>query len=279
MEVFKMKKKTGAQEHTIIIGTILASILVFVLGFFLGRVWVLMPQEKMVQSKEEHPPAIVESEEGEFEDTLAQLSEQKKLIAEEERKRQKKEKERIEEAQRDREKERKAALLKEKIRQEEERRKKEELAKKSEREKLLAQKKEEELAKKKTESKKQQEQERKRKEDAQKTLEAKKKAVNEEKVKPKEEKPEPTTPPTLDSEGEYYTIQLQSSQNKERVEKLLTELRAQGYTVYAIQADLKEKGIWYRIRLGKYNTNEEAINDAEKLKSKGTINSYWIVKR
>lgn len=54
MEVFKMKKKTGTQEHTIIIGTILASILVFVLGFFLGRVWVLMPQEKIWKDKQEY---------------------------------------------------------------------------------------------------------------------------------------------------------------------------------------------------------------------------------
>ena len=56
-----MKKKTGAQEHTIIIGTILASILVFILGFFLGRAWVMMPQEKMVQVKKESTfPVIVE---------------------------------------------------------------------------------------------------------------------------------------------------------------------------------------------------------------------------
>ncbi|MEW6097090.1 MAG: SPOR domain-containing protein, partial [bacterium] len=112
-----------------------------------------------------------------------------------------------------------------------------------------------------------------------KALEEKIKATKEEKPKPKEEKPEPTPTPIQLSEGEYFTIQLQSSQDRERVEELLTELRGRGYAAYAIAADLKEKGMWYRIRLGKYNTHEEAVKDAENLRSKGIISNYWITKR
>lgn len=115
-----MKKKTGTQEHTIIIGTILASILVFVLGFFLGRVWVLMPQEKMVNVKKEPAPAVVEQQEKEFEDILAQLKQQK--MREESERKQKEAEERdkkIKEEKSKKEIENRLALLQEKKREEE----------------------------------------------------------------------------------------------------------------------------------------------------------------
>jgi len=341
-----MKKKPGAQEHTIIIGTILASILVFVLGFFLGRVWILMPQEKMVDVKKEPAPVVTEPEEvgkpekeEEFEGTLARLKQQKML---EERKRtgveekvegkepnstvggseeviepEKEEefeetlarlkqqkmmeeikiKEAEEKAKRIKEEKMKELALEEKKKEEEQKRK-EALVKKIERERLLAQQKGKEeklskeiaMAKKRKEElekeeqrrklqKQQEEQERKKRQEAQKALEENKKVIKEA-PKPQEEKPKPITPPTLTSEGEYFIIQLQSSQNKERVEELLTELRSRGYPAYAIEADLKEKGVWYRIRLGnKYKTYEDAVKDAENLKSKGIISNYWITKR
>lgn len=291
-----MKRKTGAQEHTIIIGTILASIVVFVLGFFLGRVWVLMPQEKMVKEEKTIAPAVSETEEElEFEETLTQLKEQK---IKEELKREKEAKEKVKrtmEEEEQKETEEKLALLKE--RQEEERKK--ELEKKRKKEALMAEEKERELTKMKEEKQKEEkeldkkrqeeqkrkleaEEKRKREQEAQKALEAKRKVMMEEKSKAEQEKPKPveekhTPPPTL-AEGEYFTLQLQSSPNRERVEDLLTQLRAQGYAAYINHADLKEKGIWYRIRLGKYTTQEEAIKDGERLKSKGIISQYWITK-
>jgi len=290
-----MKKKTGAQEHTIIIGTILASILVFVLGFFLGRVWVLMPQEKMFKAQKKPTPTIVETEaeKKEFEDTLALLKNQK-LQEEKAREQEAKEKaKRIMEEEEKKKREIQLALLKEeqekerkkeleKIREKEVKkekelaREKEELAKKREEEV----KKEKELAKRKEEEQKRklqklQEEQKRKQEEIQKAMEAKRKALAEEKPKPVEGK---YTPPSPGAKDEHYTLQLQASPNRERVEELLAELRARGYSAYAVQADLKEKGIWYRIRLGKYNTQEEAIEDGERLKSKGIISNYWITK-
>lgn len=296
-----MKKKTGAQEHTIIIGTILASVLVFVLGFFLGRAWVLMPQEKMVQVKKEPiPQVIVEPEpKGEdFEDTLAKLKQKK--IMEEDMKTKEAESgiKRIQEEKRQKEEKMKLAiLLEEKKKQQEQEKTKMALAKK-EKERLLAQQlaqqtEKELVEKKKTEEKKKEEL--RLKELDKKKAEAKKvgqasrnvasslsspslSSVQEAKEKAKEEKLTPPTPAVPSGEVEY-TIQLQSSPDKQKVEELLTELRNRGYAAYAIQADLKEKGIWYRIRLGKYSSQEEAIKDAEKLKNTGVFSSYWITRR
>ncbi|MEW6618744.1 MAG: SPOR domain-containing protein [bacterium] len=274
-----MKKKTGAQEHTIIISTILGSILVFVLGFFLGRAWVLMPQEKMTKVKKT-TPVVSEQKEEEFEDTLSQLREQKRMIEELE----KQETQKIEEGKRKKESELRLAQLREKKKQEQQEK---ELAKKGEKEKLLADQKEKErlaklaqekelAMKEEEEQKRRLQKELKRKQEVEKkALEAKQKAIKEQKPQPPvEEKETPSSP-----SQEEFTIQLQSSQNRERVEELLTELRNRGYLAYAIQVDLKEKGIWYRIRLGKYNSREEALNEAEKLKNKGVISNYLITKR
>ncbi|MBU0702139.1 SPOR domain-containing protein [bacterium] len=42
-----MKKRPTSRENSIIIGTILASGIVFIFGFFLGRAWVTIPQEQV----------------------------------------------------------------------------------------------------------------------------------------------------------------------------------------------------------------------------------------
>lgn len=294
-----MREKTGAQEHTIIIGTILGSILVFVLGFFLGRAWVMMPQEKMVQVKKEvASPVIVEPEpEGEdFEDTLAKLK-QKKIMEEEMKiKETESELKRIQKEKRQREEEMKLAILLEEKKKQQEQEKIKLAQARKERERLqalqLAQRMEKELAEKKKIEEKEKEEirlkELARKKEVSPRAEAKKvgqdfqSSGQKTKEKPKEEKITESdissqTPPVPSEEK--YTIQLQSSRDKQKVEELLIELRNRGYAAYVIQADLKEKGIWYRIRLGKYDTREEAIQDAERLKNTGVFSSYLITKR
>ncbi|MFH1562977.1 MAG: SPOR domain-containing protein [Nitrospirota bacterium] len=284
-----MKKKTGAQEHTIIIGTILASVLVFVLGFFLGRAWVMMPQEKMVQVKKESSPVVVvksDSEGEDFEDTLAKLKQKK--IMEEEMKTKEAESgiKRNQEEKRQKEEEMKLAiLLEEKKKQEEQEKRKMALAKK---ERFLAQQTEKELVeKKKVEEKKRVEE--KKKVETKKVGQVSSLSSIQKEVLPRAEKKakeekltrdniSPQTPTLPSGEGEY-TIQLQSSPDRQKVEELLAELRNRGHAAYAIQADLKEKGVWYRIRLGKYSSQEEAIKDAEKLKNTGVFSSYWITRR
>ena len=57
-----MKRKPASRENSIIIGTILASGIVFVFGFFLGRAWVMIPQEQVngYQKKSGAPVVLTE---------------------------------------------------------------------------------------------------------------------------------------------------------------------------------------------------------------------------
>ncbi|MBI4752953.1 SPOR domain-containing protein [Candidatus Desantisbacteria bacterium] len=57
-----MKRRPASRENSIIIGTILASGIVFVFGFFLGRAWVMIPQEQVdgYQKKSGAPVVLTE---------------------------------------------------------------------------------------------------------------------------------------------------------------------------------------------------------------------------
>ncbi|MBI4778608.1 SPOR domain-containing protein [Candidatus Desantisbacteria bacterium] len=58
-----MKKRPTNRENSIIIGTILASGIVFIFGFFLGRAWVTIPQEQAdTYQKSSGTPAVLTEE-------------------------------------------------------------------------------------------------------------------------------------------------------------------------------------------------------------------------
>lgn len=61
-----IKRKPASRENSIIIGTILASGFVFVFGFFLGRAWVMIPQEQVdtYQNKSGAPVILAEEKTG-----------------------------------------------------------------------------------------------------------------------------------------------------------------------------------------------------------------------
>jgi cell division septation protein DedD len=61
-----MKKRSTNRENSIIIGTILASGIVFIFGFFLGQAWVTIPQEQVdTYQKSSGTPVVLTEEKSE----------------------------------------------------------------------------------------------------------------------------------------------------------------------------------------------------------------------
>ncbi|MFH1860913.1 MAG: hypothetical protein ABH870_07900, partial [bacterium] len=60
-----MKKRPTNRENSIIIGTILASGIVFIFGFFLGRAWVTIPQEQVDICQKSGTPVVLTEEKSE----------------------------------------------------------------------------------------------------------------------------------------------------------------------------------------------------------------------
>ena len=61
-----------------------------------------------------------------------------------------------------------------------------------------------------------------------------------------------------------YTIQLGSFQQKEKAYALQNKLKKQGYLVHVTPKKI-ERGIWYRVRMGNFDTPEEAQEWVSKL--------------
>jgi len=63
-----------------------------------------------------------------------------------------------------------------------------------------------------------------------------------------------------------FTIQVASFQDKTRAEIVVNDLKQKGYQPAISPKELPEKGTWYRIFVGDFNTEEEARSLLEKLK-------------
>jgi DedD protein len=69
------------------------------------------------------------------------------------------------------------------------------------------------------------------------------------------------------SPGGRFTIQVAALKESAGAEGLVDKLRKKGYPAYQIQADSSGKGTWYRVRVGAFNSREDASQMLDKLKS------------
>ncbi|MFQ5508195.1 MAG: SPOR domain-containing protein [Leptospirillia bacterium] len=60
------------------------------------------------------------------------------------------------------------------------------------------------------------------------------------------------------SEPTPYTLQVASFSKKARAEEMAARLKAKGFEPYVADADLGGKGIWWRVRVGHYSTEQAA---------------------
>jgi len=64
---------------------------------------------------------------------------------------------------------------------------------------------------------------------------------------------------------ERYTIQLGSFKQKEKAYALQNKLKKKGYLVYVTPKKIENRGSWYRVRMGNFDTPEEAQHWVSKL--------------
>ncbi len=75
----------------------------------------------------------------------------------------------------------------------------------------------------------------------------------------------------------YFVLQIASYGERGRADKEAGRWRDKGYRAEVRRADLgPEKGIFYRVHLGKFHSVEEATSFAEKLAQKYNLKSYVV---
>ena len=78
------------------------------------------------------------------------------------------------------------------------------------------------------------------------------------------------TPIPSSSTG-VYSVQVGSFKNKTDANRLRNKLRKKKYKAFVILANLGDKGVWYRVRVGRFSDVEEAEKLAETLLKKEKI--------
>lgn len=55
-----------------------------------------------------------------------------------------------------------------------------------------------------------------------------------------------------------FTIQISSFKDKAKADKVFADLKNKGFAPFVITKDLADRGVWYRVYVGEFNTKEEA---------------------
>jgi len=77
--------------------------------------------------------------------------------------------------------------------------------------------------------------------------------------------------------GTYFVLQIASYREKERADREYRKWRDKGYRMQIMKANLgPNKGIWYRVYLGRFHSLQEAITSSEKLAKKDGLRSYVV---
>jgi cell division septation protein DedD len=69
--------------------------------------------------------------------------------------------------------------------------------------------------------------------------------------------------------GKGYTVQVAAFKNEKDANNMVKKLNASGYDAYRTLTKIKGKGIWFRVRVGKYRSRAEARSTENKLKKSG----------
>ena len=69
--------------------------------------------------------------------------------------------------------------------------------------------------------------------------------------------------------GKVYTVQVAAVKVVKDADRLVAQLKKKGYPAYRTISKVKDKGIWFRVRVGQYKSRAEASPTLKKLKKSG----------
>ena len=89
--------------------------------------------------------------------------------------------------------------------------------------------------------------------------------------------PTPRTPdpPAADQETAHL-LQVASYRDRDSAARLLGELTAAGYTGTVVRADLGDRGVWFRVRVGPYGTEAAARQALERLTLERKLKGFVV---
>jgi cell division septation protein DedD len=77
--------------------------------------------------------------------------------------------------------------------------------------------------------------------------------------------------------GMLFTIQVLSVQKPERAIRVLRKLRDKGFSAFIQRVEIKERGAWLRIRVGRFPDRESALRTLQSIRAKTSVQGGQIV--
>lgn len=71
-----------------------------------------------------------------------------------------------------------------------------------------------------------------------------------------------------------FTLQLSSFQTRAEADSFAADLQKSGYTPYIVSADVENKGTWFRVRIGQFASQDDAMAAKSDFESKQKIIAY-----
>src|SRR5262249_41348122 len=78
------------------------------------------------------------------------------------------------------------------------------------------------------------------------------------------------------AQGAGYTVQFAASPTREEAEQKVSELKAKKVIAYIVKGSVPGKGVFYRVRAGKFLNQTEAKKFGSTLQQRGVVSEYFI---
>ena len=79
------------------------------------------------------------------------------------------------------------------------------------------------------------------------------------------------------NKSRLWAVNILSTQEKEKLDDVLSKMKGSPYTVYTYSADVKGK-TWLRLRVGFFSSREEAEKVGRELAARYNLDAPWIVR-
>jgi len=85
----------------------------------------------------------------------------------------------------------------------------------------------------------------------------------------------PQASPERSGAGQY-TVQVAAIREESRALNLEDRLNRKGYSAYIVKTELQDKGVWFRVRVGRFLTREAALSIAEKIETNEKLETLVV---
>ncbi len=78
------------------------------------------------------------------------------------------------------------------------------------------------------------------------------------------------------AQADRYSVQLGAAPTLEGAQEMVKQLKGKGLVTYIVKSDVAGKGTFYRVRVGKFDTQADARRYGAEIQQKGIVSEYFI---